>query len=846
MNSPYLLLPTGVLLLFLYLLTLILSRISVIKLTTHRKIWNILLFLTFFVTAILGLILAIQVNYRIKIPFVKQLLTLHVDFGIAMTMIAVFHFLWHWNYYLALFKKRKRKEGIIEEKQVNVIMSQELQEEPAKTGMTAVLPIISLGFSAILAQIVLLREFLLLFNGNELICGLILANWMILTGTGAYFGKLKKNSGYSKNFIFFALILLGLIPPVTVFLLNNLKNIVFVPGIEIGLFQILYSSLIILIPFCMLSGFLFTYLAAKLSDDFKVNLIEKAYAYECIGSIIGGGLFSFLLVYFFSTFRILGILLFINVIIALSLALRSKLTIDKAVILIISLSFCITAFATDLDSFSKSALFKNQELIFLKDTPYGNLAITKTGDQKNFYENNVLLFTTDNMAENEEAVHYAMIQHPNPENVLLISGGISGITDEILKYDVLKIDYVEINPWIFRLGETYTESLKDERINTIDRDARLFLKKTSGKYDVVLINLPEPSTAQLNRYYTIEFFRELKKRLDKKAVISLSLPSTLNYISKEAARVNSVIYATLKKAFKDVIIIPGERNYFIASNSKLNINIVKLIDEKGIDNIYVNRYYMDDALLKQRSDYILSNLVQDIDINKDFRPVSYFNQLIYWISQFKIDLRILLIVCVIIFTGLIILITRLNHVNLGMFIAGYTAASVEVILIVAFQIIYGYVYHTLGIIVTIFMAGLSLGALTRRKLFPRPAVNHYILLQFALGIFTVILPFIILFANKLSVFTELVHIIFLLLTMIVSYIVGLVFSMATLLQKEGISSISAKVYSIDLVGSALGALIISVLLIPLTGIIYACLIMAVLNFLAAFFSLSKMKSIYPV
>ena len=110
MNSPYLIFPIGILLLISYLLTLSLSRLSFIKLATHRKIWNVLLLTAFFVTAVLGLILAIQVNYKIKIPFIKQLLTLHVDFGIGMTTIAVFHFLWHWNYYLSLFKKKNLKK----------------------------------------------------------------------------------------------------------------------------------------------------------------------------------------------------------------------------------------------------------------------------------------------------------------------------------------------------------------------------------------------------------------------------------------------------------------------------------------------------------------------------------------------------------------------------------------------------------------------------------------------------------------------------------------------------------------------------------------------------------------
>jgi len=839
MNSPYLIFPIGVLLLVLYLISLSLSRLSFIKLATHRKFWNVLLLTAFFVTAILGLILAIQVNYKIKIPFIKQLLTLHVDFGIGMTTIAIFHFLWHWNYYLNLLKKKnlKKKTGEEELKAMEEVSVD--SEKPVSIRFFEALPLFVLGFTAILSQIVLLREFLLVFGGNELVCGLVLANWMILTGTGAFIGRITRRTGFTRNFVFYALVLLGLIPPITVFLINNFKNIVFEPGIAIGLFQILYSTLIILLPFCLLSGFLFTWLATKLSINMKANVIEKAYAFESIGSIIGGGLFSFVLVYFLTTYQVLGILLSVNILTGLVLAFRLRFNIYKVILLVLSLSFIIVFFITDFDSFSKKALFRNQELIFLKDTPYGNLAITRSGDQLNFYENNILLFNTYNTIANEEAVHYAMVQHRDPKSVLLISGGISGITDEILKYNVARIDYIELNPLIFRIGKQFTESLEDKRINAIETDARLFLKKTTNKYDIVLINLPEPSTAQINRYYTIEFFRLLKKRLNRNAIISLGLPSTANYISKEAARVNSVIYTTIKQVFREILVIPGEKNFFIISDNPLSINIGKLIEDKGIDNVYVNRYYLDDNLLKQRSNYILTNISHDVKINKDFRPVSYFNQLLFWISQFNFNLNVFLIISTIILFAVALLISRLNPVNLGIFAAGFTASSVEVMLIISFQIIYGYVYQTLGIIITIFMAGLATGALLRKKFFPAPKNKHYYILQFSLAIYSIILPFIIVFTESLSTFPNLVHIIFFILTFVISLVVGFLFAIATLIQKEAISEISAKVYSVDLLGAALGALIISILLIPLIGIVYTGIILGILNLMCALITFLK-------
>ncbi|GAI21730.1 unnamed protein product, partial [marine sediment metagenome] len=201
-------------------------------------------------------------------------------------------------------------------------------------------------------------------------------------------------------------------------------------------------------------------------------------------------------------------------------------------------------------------------------------------------------------------------------------------------------------------------------------------------------NLPEPTTAQINRFYTIEFFNELKRVLNKDAVVSLSLMSTANYVSDEARQINSVLYNTLKKVFNSILIVPGEKNYFLVSAQKLDINIAEMIEEKGIDNIYVNQYYLDDELLKQRSDFIINNLDKSAALNKDFSPVSYYQQLLYWLSYFKFNYWILAIIILIV---LILIISRQNPISIGMFTGGFAASSIEVVLLISFQIIYGYV-----------------------------------------------------------------------------------------------------------------------------------------------------------
>jgi spermidine synthase len=75
--------------------------------------------------------------------------------------------------------------------------------------------VIILGFTSIITQIVLIREFFSVFNGNELVTGIFLANWMLLTGAGAYFGKTLKK--YFLNFENFSLshFVIGSLPIIT-------------------------------------------------------------------------------------------------------------------------------------------------------------------------------------------------------------------------------------------------------------------------------------------------------------------------------------------------------------------------------------------------------------------------------------------------------------------------------------------------------------------------------------------------------------------------------------------------------------------------------------------------------
>jgi spermidine synthase len=607
-----------------------------------------------------------------------------------------------------------------------------------------------------------------------------------------------------------------------------------------GLTDILYASFILQMPFCLVNGFLFTAYTSLASENKGKNQTGITYAIESTGSVIGGMIVNFFLLWFLGTFQSLQILLVVNILSALLFAIAFC---RKSVVIIFSLASIIIVplfFMVDFIKLSQKWLYPQQEVICNRSTPYGSVIVTKNAGQLNFYENGLLLFSSNNEIFNEEAVHYAMVQHSSPKKILLISGGIAGIIREIKKYKPERIDYLELNPAITGIGKAFTTLLNDPVVRIYNEDARRFLKRVPGKYDIVLINLPEPSTLQINRFYTSEFFSDLKSRLNSGAVISVSLTSTADYVSDYGGKLNGSLFSTLKSKFRNVIIIPGQKNYFLASDASLSPGISRLMSMKRIPAVYVNPYYIDDQLLKERSDFIQGKLPDKNLVNYDFSPATCFYQLQYWTSYFNIDYIILFSLLIVI---MVIILFSLNSISLGLFTGGFTASSISILIILAFQVFYGFVFIMTGIMIMLFMAGLAAGSLIRKKFIRQETASGYIKIQLMIGLFALGFPFVII-GLHLARFPDIANYSILgVLTLMISVLAGMEYAAASSLQSRDAGHIASKNYSADLFGSALGAFLTSVFLLPLAGLIYTSLILVLLNFISILFLIVTYKTV---
>jgi spermidine synthase len=361
-------------------------------------------------------------------------------------------------------------------------------------------------------------------------------------------------------------------------------------------------------------------------------------------------------------------------------------------------------------------------------------------------------------------------------------------------------------------------------------DARKFIRNTQNKYQVLIVDVPAPTTAQLNRYFTVEFLMETRQILDHDGIITLHLPSSSNYMSPELIKSHSSLFNTMQRVFEHVMIIPGTMDFFLASNQELSFDVLEPLLEKDIKNDYVNAYYYVPELTRMRSEKITETLNPGEKVNTDLRPRAYLIQLNYWLSHFKGNLWYMGIIITIL---ALLAIIASNRINKALFVSGFTGASMTFILIVCFQVLYGYVYQMTGILITMFMGGLAAGALLLPGILT-PGIKPYRIFQFIIAMLVIATPMVVIGLSR-AVLPEFVTVMVLnLISLFCGILIGYQFTQAARLQESSAGRVAASTYGVDLAGSTVGSLTTSILLVPLVGISITCFILAALNILVSF------------
>jgi spermidine synthase len=721
--------------------------------------------------------------------------------------------------------------------------------------MNLVLGII--GFTSVIAQVVLIRELVAVFYGNELSLGLILASWLFWVALGSWaLGRLSERLQLGAGSYILTLLLVALLLPSQIALIRALRIMLDItPGLMIGFGSMAWAIFLILAPLCLLLGFQFT-LGSRLIAQ-RGGTVGHAYVLEGIGAAVGGALFSFVLVQLLNPFQIALGLGTVNLAIG-GLVLRLsgegnrrafRLAWPEGILLLCALVLAILALRLGRGLNQATLEWQWGQILFSQDSIYGRLTVTGQDGQRVFFENGLLMFETQGTFP-EEVAHFPLLEHAHPRRVLLIGGGASGTLREMLKHPVEEVLYVELDPLVIQAAQTHLPpedkvAFDDPRATIARVDGRLYVKRTDKRFDVVIVDLPEPSTGQLNRFYTQEFFREVEHIMEEDGVFSLGLPSAENYLSPELRHRNGGVYHTLLSIFPYVVILPGEHNFFLASQAPLSSDhllLAERLDERKVETRWVNASYLEYVFSGDRFVSTLSSLtdISPVRLNRDLQPVCYYYDMVLWLTRFYSGLRGLFYTASLLnlwwltvpLLTILVIIWRFRRYAVPTVIGltGFAEMSLQIVVLLGFQALRGYVFHGVALVTAAFMVGTASGGAAMNRLLTRgfeqremPHRRVFASLQGAIIVYAVSLPLLLTAANTLP-FPDLL---FPLLALLAGFLGGMEFPLAAYLTKGSVGQVAGLIYGSDLVGACFGALLASALFIPILGIPQTCYAVAV-------------------
>jgi len=744
--------------------------------------------------------------------------------------------------------------------------------------------IVVMGFSGLVAEILLLRELLIVFSGNELCIGIILANWVILEAFGCFFpGRMAEKSKNKLETFAVITILFSLSLLIAVFLTRILKSVIGVSvGESIGLVPIFYSSFLILAPVSILHGTLFTFSCRIYSifSDQAVSVAGRVYVYETVGTIIGGIVCTYLIIPYLNAFQASIGLAVLNFIVCLGLLSPYWKTglFQKAMSGILSALVLFSGYlvfsgqADRLHHYSIQAQWKNLNIVHYQNSQYGNICVIENQGQYIFFQDGGpgIITPVPDIVSVEEFVHLPLLAHPEPAKILILSGGAGGIINEALKHPSIEtIEYAELDPLILSLLRKFptplTEAeLNDERVQIKHVDGRLLLKTMPTKYDMIFIGIEEPSNLQANRFFTHEFFSLVKNRLNEGGILVLGAPGSLTFLNKELKNLNSCIFHTLNSVFSHIRVIPGDdRNVFLASDSPEistidKAQIVKRLNERNITANVLVPWHIEKKLHHGWQDWFTRFIEGSSQkINYDFKPLGLFYSIAYWNALFapsfgwlfgqfeRMNLGIIFLLFILSLLLYFFLRSRIRFfpagIPLSIVTTGFAGMIFDLVAIFAFQSIYGYVFSWIGLLVASFMTGAACGAMLITMALERiqNGLKLFTKIELAITCFSIGLPFIF-FAVNAYVGSQNVFFISGILFLVISFVCGLLigsqFPLANKLYLKNGASLSRTaglLYASDLLGGWLGGIVGAVALLPVLGLTGTCMTVGLLK-LASF------------
>ena len=727
--------------------------------------------------------------------------------------------------------------------------------------------IFNYGLFTIASQALLFREFITTFEGNDISVGIFFASWFLWVGLGATIVYRTRiiNEKLLKNVEF---LFLSYLPAfvLQLILIIQARELAGIKSYELwSVWAIVAVSIIVNSPVSIITGMLFP-ITCRWIEKYHKLPVSKVYICEAAGSFVGGLGVTVLLGFGMNLVRIFFILAFLlSISAALSqftetikysnVTLKNYGKVKAQLILLIPVCIILCYIIKADQTLMHFVRVVKWTKLLPAESFTGSFQTAQAEYLYGVYQNQWIVMCEGSVIEtlpNESTAGriaaIGLSQKPDSNKVLVIGSGL-GLCQQFLRIPQIRtINWSHCdNEYVQEVKKVIPPEFKiiDNRLHRLDGDIRLLLAEEKQAFDIVILNLPDATNSVLNRFYTLEFYRQIKSALKPRGIFQIRMTGGENIMGTELINLGASTKLTLEQVFSKLVITPGEDTWFIASDSENLTGDPGTLRDRFASIEGASEFFTPQALLSvylpERADaaiknYLGADLPKEFLVNRDSRPLTHLYSLLLAAKQSGAPITKLIkylvlagplafIIPVLVFVVLrvVYILRTAKNGNASGFDSGYLVFStgcvsigVVIVLMYLYQTRFGSLYQHIGIVSSMFMIGLTIGAvLTRHLLTNDRKVQPEKLLFVVILVHSLILSTIAFWPTE-----RLTHLSFGIAFILCGLFIGGYFPIAAKQLSDFAfenSQVGSKLETADHIGASAGGLLTSLALVPILG-----------------------------
>jgi spermidine synthase len=589
--------------------------------------------------------------------------------------------------------------------------------------------LIAVGCLGIATQLILLRELMAAYGGNEFSAGVTVAAWILCEALGAWLSGLRPSLIAHRSSLITLSILTSLAVVPAAILVRPLLGVL--PGEMLSIPLLLVATFAVVLPPAAFHGALFVTAAAH-----RTQGIGSAYVWEGVGTVLAG----FICFALFNRIPSMSLSAAFALPLVASAGFGHGRTRTQWIMWTLGLGVLASlVFALPVERWAWEAAWRGQQVAAIANSPYGKtVRLKREGQQLILYDGvPVLAVPPVDIERIEELSLLPVLCHPAPRRVLVLGQDLA-IPAALARFRPdIRVVTVQLDPVLARAslaalsGEPSSAPL---RFALVISDPVQFLRTTRDAFDCIILTDAAPSSLGASRLFSFEFYRLCRSRLAAGGLLATVGPGDPTALSPDATLILSTRVRTLRAAFEQIRPVAADFPLLLASDYRLSVatetltsRLAKLPERpKLVDSGYLAGLldsFRQEALSSALAPGALNTvtgvssatLPRELFLNmvRENRLSSTAFGTLYGRLGNLSPRLLLLLGLVLIVVGIVGAFSGGHAFGRGFAIltSGFSGAAVSSLLLFAWQVRFGSVFSGVALLVATFMLGTVLGGI---------------------------------------------------------------------------------------------------------------------------------------